>query len=287
MKKIALIVLCLLFFSVNAQTVTYLENKKFGLIDDTNNTKITEAKYSKLIRLKDSAYLFMYKNKFGIIDNQGNIIVEPVFNSAERLAGRFAKLGKGGKYCVYDEKGNLILGLEYSSISLLYGQMFLVQKNYKYGLVSYNGDIILAPIADDIYMPKSNIIRISYENEWYEIENVKQDILTLPMDMDDINKQGLKVTALIQKPIAATGYGLVSFSDYFIKLFSSISPSYEQTIDELILGHGADTANILIKSTWLIKFPYVYGKNYINNLKAPNNGPLSDVRANLKKQIGN
>lgn len=285
MKKIILIILCFLFFCANAETTTYMEDKKFGLTD--NGTKITDAIYTKLIRLKDSSYLFMYKNKFGIIDNKGNLLVEPTFTKAQRLAGRFAKLGKNGKYCVFDENGNMILGLEYSSISLLYGRMFLVQKNYKYGLVSYDGDIILAPIADDIYMPKPNIIRISYENQWYEIESLKDETLSLPVDIADIDKSNLKVTAIIQKPIAATGYGLVSVSDYFIKLFSSISPSYEQTIDELILGHGADTANILIKSAWLVQFPFVYGKNYINNLKAPNNGPLSDVRANLKKQIEN
>ncbi len=289
MRRIVLsLILSLILFNcaANAMIGTYTENKKFGLVDLDTQEKITKPVYSKLIRLGDESFLFMKKSKYGIISNDGTILVEPTFTNAERLANRFAKLGKKGKYCLYDEKANLIAGLEYSSISLLYGRMFLVQKNYKYGLISYEGDILMAPVADDIYMPKANILRMSYEGQWVEIETLKGETLSFPKEIaQSPESAGLKVTTIIQNPIASTGYGIVSFSDYFIKLFSSISPSYEKTIDELVLEHGADTASILMKSSWLVKFPFVYGKNYINNLKAPNNGPLSDVKANLKKQL--
>ena len=106
------------------------------------------------------------------------------------------------------------------------------------------------------------------------------------MDIEEANKV-FQITKIAQKPFTSTSYGIVSTSDYFIKLFSSISPSYEETIDELILSHGADTATILMKSSWLVKFPFVYAKNYINNIKTPNNGPLSDIKANLKNKITN
>ena len=41
----------------------------------------------------------------------------------------------------------------------------IVEKNYKYGLISFNGDIILAPIAQDIYMPKPNLLKILYDSK--------------------------------------------------------------------------------------------------------------------------
>lgn len=287
MKKIIyLILFCILIASKSygADVTTYSEKNKFGLIEGSQ--KLTEAKYSKLIRLKDS-WLFLYKNKYGIMDNKGEIIIEPMYSQAERLAGRFAKLGKKGLYTIIDDKGNKIVGEEYSSIGLLYGKMFLVEKRYKFGLISFEGDIILAPVADDIYMPKPNVLKILYEGVWYEIESTSKEGFLLPKDISEIKQSDktFKVTSFIQNPITSTGYGIVSASDYFIKLFSSVSPAYEQTIDELILGHGADTATILIKSGWIVKFPFVYGKNYINNLKAPNNGPLSDVKTNLKNKL--
>ena len=288
MKKI-FIILSVLILSVNfcyASNLveTYSEKNKFGLIKDGN--KITEAKYTKLIRLKDSSWLYMFKNKYGVIANDGKILVEGNYNKAERFVGKFAKLGSKGLFSIYDETGRCIIPHEYSSIELLYGKMFLVKKNYKYGLISFDGDIILAPVADDIYMPKPNVLKIEYDGIWYEIEQKNKETLELPTDiMEAETKAGYEIKQIINNPITSTGLGVVSAGDYFIKLFSSISPAYEQTIDELILNHGADTATILIKSGWLVKFPFVYAKNYINNIKTPNNGPLSDVKSNLKNKL--
>ena len=139
------------FFAFADEAVnTYSKDNKFGL--KKGNIEITEAKYKKLIRLKDNSWLFMYKNKYGILDNLGNILVEPKYTQAQRFVGRFAKLGLRGKYALYNEKGEMIADLEYSKIELLYGKMFMVEKNHKFGIISFNGDIILAPVVDDIYM---------------------------------------------------------------------------------------------------------------------------------------
>lgn len=289
-----LLLILFLFLNINFAsaleelTQTYSENNKFGLIK--NQEKITPAIYKKLIRLGDSSWLFMKGSKYGIISNEGELLTNTKYVNAHRFSGaRFARLGLGGKYALFNEFGQMIASREYQSIEILYGNMFLVEKNYKYGLISYDGDIILAPIADDIYMPKPNVLKVQYDGIWYEIEQKNKQTLELPSDLANIdeNNQNFKITQLAQKPITSTSYGIISASDYMIKLFSSISPSYEQTIDELIFDHGADTATILIKSSWLLKFPFVYAKNYVNNIKTPNNGPLSDVKNNLKNKINN
>ena len=286
MKKIisVLVFLILIFQTASAEEIvnTYSENNKFGLIKGENKT--TKAEYSKLIRLRDSSWIFLKKNKYGIIDNDGNILVEPKYTSAHRFIGKYAKLGYGGLYCIYDENGNLIIDREYSSIEILFGRMFLVGKNFKFGLISFDGDIILAPVADDIYMPKPNILRILYDGNWIEIEHIGSDTMEIPNDIL-IGDDNFKITQLVQNPVIGAGYGVVTFSDYFIKLFSSISPAYEQTIDQLILEHGADTASILIKFSWLAKFPFVYGKNYFKIVVSPNSGPLTDIKSNIKNKL--
>lgn len=284
--KILIIALMLIqsAFCSEAYSEVYSEENKFGLQQE-DGAKITEAIYNKLIRLGDNSYLFMYKTKYGIISKTGEILVQPKYTQAQRYVGRFAKLGRTGRYGLFDEKGQAIIAPEYSSIDILYGHMFLVKKGYKYGLISFEGDILLAPVADDIYMPEANILKIRYDNEWYEITQVSKDTMELPKDLEVNNKGDFRIIKLVENPVASTGYGLVSASDYFIKIFSSISPAYESTIDELILSHGADTAAILLKPVWLIKFPFVYAKNYANNFKTPNNGPLADVKANLKNKL--
>ena len=164
--------------------------------------------------------------------------------------------------------------------------MFLTKKNYKYGISDKNGTVLLDNIFDDIYMPKPNIMRVQYNGQWYEIEQIAGGEIQLPDDIKHIKENSdFKVTAFIKDPVTASGYSAVTFADYFLKIFSSISPSHEDTIDELMLSQGAETVNILIKFTWLPKYPFTFAKNYYHNIRTPNNGPLSSIKNDLKQKM--
>ena len=285
MKKLALLLILFIQTAVFANPVVFGDNVKFGLQDE-NGTVIVEAKYKKLIRLGNSGWIIQKGSKFGVIDSNGTILVEPVYSYADRVLGKFVKLKKGDKYGIFDEQGFTILPVEYSSIDLLYGGMFLTCKNYKYGVTDFNGQPILDNIFDDIYMPKPNSMIIVYNGEKYEITRTKGEELTLPNNVRAIKDDSeFTITELITKPVATTGYYSVSATNYLLKVFSSISPAYEQTIDELMFSQGADAASIIMKCAWIPMFPIVYIKKYYQNLKAPNNGPLSGVKSNLKKYM--
>lgn len=303
MKKLVLtLFLVLLFSSQNtfAQTqeplkaqltmqdvVVFSNNKNtlFGLKDKSGNI-VVDAQYKKLIRLGTSSWIINKKNKYGIMDSSGNILVEPKFRHVDRMMLKYVKLGNENDYGVYDEKGEIILPNEYMTINMLFGGMFLIKKNYKYGVADRNGNIILKPIFDEIYMPKPNIMRIEYNGQWYEIEQIAGGEIELPEDVKNIKEnKNFKVTEFVKDPLTASGYSAVTFTDYFLKIFSSISPSHEETIDELMMSQGADTVNIFIKCTWLPKYPFTFAKKYYHNIRTPNNGPLSNVKSDLKKKL--
>lgn len=303
MKKLVLtLFLVLLFSSQNtfAQTqeplkaqltmrdvVVFSNNKNtlFGLKDKSGNI-VVDAQYKKLIRLGTSSWIINKKNKYGIMDSSGNILVEPKFRHVDRMMLKYVKLGNENDYGVYDEKGEIILPNEYMTINMLFGGMFLIKKNYKYGIADRNGNIILKPIFDEIYMPKPNIMRIEYNGQWYEIEQIAGGEIELPEDVKNIKEnKNFKVTEFVKDPLTASGYSAVTFTDYFLKIFSSISPSHEETIDELMLSQGTDTVNIFIKCTWLPKYPFTFAKKYYHNIRTPNNGPLSNVKSDLKKKL--
>ena len=268
-----------------ARPTVFSEDGKFGLKNEQGET-IVDAKYKKLIRLGESSWIMQSGSKFGIIDDSGTVLVDAKYSKADRMLGKFAKFAKGDKFGIFDEKGFVILPVEYSSIDLLFGGMFLTCKNYKYGVTDFNGQPILDNIFDDIYMPKRNKMVIVYNGQQFEIESSKDGELTLPLDIvanrDDVD---FTITELIQKPAATTGYYSVTATNYLLKIISSISPAYEQTIDELMFSQGADAANIIMKFTWLPKFPIVYAKKYYQNLVAPNNGPLGGVKNNLRRHL--
>lgn len=273
--------------SVSMSDLTVFSNEKnlFGLKDKSGNI-IVEPQYKKLIRLGDSSWIILKKTKYGLIDNSGNYLIEPKYRHVDRILGKYLKIGNSNNFAIYNEKGEIIIPPEYSSIDILFGGMFLTKKNYKYGVCDRNGNVILDNIFDDIYMPKPNIMRIQYNGQWYEIEQIAGGELQLPDDVKNIKgDDNFKVTEFITNPITASGYSAVTFTDYFLKVFSSISPAHEATIDELMLSQGADTVNIFIKFTWLPKYPFTFAKNYYHNIRTPNNGPLSDIKNELKQKM--
>ena len=266
---------------------TFSQNERWGFKDKNGNI-IVEPIYKKLIRLGDSSWIVQNKrNKFGLIDNCGNVIVPIKYNHADRLVTKFAKFGNTYDYGVYDEYGNTIVEPKFSKIDILYGKMFLTYKNYKYGIVGFDGKTILENEYEDIYMPKPNVMRIKYQGRWIELEQVNADTLTLPADAKHnlATKEDLDLRNIVVNTGVVSGYSVLTFSDYVIKLFSSISPAHEDTVDELMLSQGADTMNIFMKLTWLPKYPFVYVRKYYENVRNPNNGPLTDIRDELKQQI--
>lgn len=261
------------------------KNVLFGLKDKSGNI-IVDAQYKKLIRVGNSAWIINKKNKYGLIDCAGNILVEPKFRHVDRMLGKYVKLGNENNYGVYNEFGEAIIPNEYMSVDLLFGGMFLIKKNYKYGVTDRNGKLILNTVFDDIYMPKPNIMRIQYNGQWYEIEQIVSGEFQLPDDVKNIKENSdFRVTKFVTDPITASGYSAVTFTDYILKIFSSISPSHEETIDELMFSQGADTVNIFIKCSWLPKYPFTFAKKYYHNIRTPNNGPLNNVKNELKQKM--
>lgn len=288
MKKFLTIFAIILFLASTAfadEVKVFNEKNKFGLENTTGN-QITSAEYSKLIRLGNSGWIAQKKGKYGLINSDGEVLVPIKYRHVDRLTSKYVKLGNENDFAVYNEFGEIVVQPEYSSVSMLFGGMFLTKKNYKYGIVDKNGRIILENKFDDIYMPKPNVMRIQYNGQWYEIEQIKNAEFQLPEDIKTVkDNTDFKVTAFITDPVTASGYSAVTFTDYFIKMFSSISPSHEETIDELMLSQGADTVSILIKMSWLPKYPITFAKKYYHNIRTPNNGPLTNIKYELKQKM--
>jgi hypothetical protein len=262
----------------------YSSKNRFGLV--CGEKYITKPIYKKLIRLGESSWIVQYKTKYGVIDSNGDYLILPKYRNVERFFGKYVKLGNDNNYGLYDEFGRTIIQPEYSSIDPMFGNMFLTCKNYKYGIVDINGNTILQNEFDDIYMPKPNVLMIQYQGSWCEIEKISESEITLPKDIEDVSDDtDLKITQIVKNTGAVSGYSVLTFTDYVLKVFTSISPAYEQTIDELMFSQGAETVNILIKFTWLPKFPLVYAKHFYRNLRNPSTGLLRNQIKFFQKRI--
>lgn len=269
-----------------SDVVVYSDEGNFGLKDKAGNI-VVDADYKKLIRLGNTSWIIQKKNRFGIMDCDGNYLVKPKYRHVERVFGKYAKLGNENDYGLYDETGKTIIPPEFSSIEPLFGQMFVTCKNYKYGIVNEKGEQLLENEFDDLYMPNPHSLRVRYQGEWYQIEQATSQDIELPEGVQKvtINNKEFKVTHLVANTGYFSGYYTLTAADYILKILSSISPAYEQTIDELMFSQGADGVSAFVKFGWIPKFPVTYIRKYYNNFRDPNSGPLSDLRYDLKRQI--
>ena len=230
----------------NDDVILYQENSLWGLKSPAGEV-LVKPTYKKMIRIGYHSWIVQSKkDKFGLTDVEGNILVPVKYRQTDRILGKFAKFGNTNDF------GKVLLDNEY----------------------------------DDIYMPTFNSMRILYKGEWYEVEQVNSATLTLPENArEHINDSDINVYKFVKDTAVASGYSVLTLSDYIIKLFSSISPAHEETIDELMLSHGADTLNIYKKFLWLPKYPITYAQKYYQIIRNPNSGPLTDLKNDLKKKM--
>lgn len=266
----------------NLLVVVYQSKNKFGL-KKTDGTIITKAIYKKIVRLGDKSWIVQKNTKFGLIDYYGNYIILPKYRNVQRIANRYVKFGNDNDYGLYDEQGFTIIQPEYSSIDLFNGNLFLTKKNFRYGLMDLQGNTVLGNEFDDIYMSSPTEVMVQYRGNWAKIESVKE--MDMTSDITTIEDKDFTMTNLVVNTGVGAGYSVVTLTDYLLRLISSISPAYEATIDELMYSQGADTISILMKLSWIPKFPIVYIKQYYRQLRSPNSSPLATTRANLKSRL--
>lgn len=297
MKRIFFILLLLIFTNINFSQASELyttdaltvfnEKSMFGLKNKSDEI-IVKAKYKKLIRLGNYSWIVLAKNnKFGLIDCNGTVLIEPKYKKVERVFMKFVKLGNSKDFGLYDEYGKVIIPPEFTSIEPLFGKKFLTVKDYKYGIYKDNGELLLENNFDFIYMPDPKTMRLQYKGEWYQISDIKrgEELNFSDLIPNKNNNNSNTITDTIVNSGIGAGYTAVTATDYILKIFSSISPAYEDTIDDLMLSQGVDTVFILVKLSWIPRFPFTYAKNYYKNLITPNNSPLSDIRQNIKGQL--
>lgn len=261
--------------------VVYSEKNLFGL-KDLNGNIITPPKYKKMVMTGRQGWIVQKGSKYGIMDSKGNWLVEPKFRNADRILGRYTKLGNTNDYGIYNELGEAVIPPEYSAIELLWGKMFLTKKNYRWGVSDFEGNILIPNICDDIYMPSKTTMRIKYLGTWYEIDSEEVKNAQMPdFDVENLYSD-MNLKEFISDTGSLTGYSVLTFSDYLVKVLSSFSPAHEQTIDDLILSHGVDTVGILMNFSWLPKYPLTFVRNYYSYFVNPFNGPFADTRNKLK-----
>lgn len=283
-----IICLCPLAFSnetpVNGsvqKVEVYQVKNKFGLKSGEN--VITDANYSKIIKLGDKAWIVQHKNKYGVMNHKGEVVVPIKYRWADRVGANLVKLGNDNDFGVYNDLGEVIILPNYSLIERISKDFFLTCQNYKYGLVDMSGNIVLENMFDAIMIPDAKTLVLQYQGQWFKLDILKNEDIGFEIKKSE-NSSDFNFGEVMVKTGAISGYSVLTFTDYVIKLFSSLSPAYEATIDELMFAKGGDAVPVIMKFTWLPKLPFTYLKNYYKHIRKQESDVLSQPRYYLKRK---
>ena len=268
-------------FADGDKATVYQADKKFGL--KSAEVELTKPVYTKIIKLGDNGWIVQYKNKYGVMNHKGEILVPIKYRWADRVASNLVKLGNDNDYGVYNDLGEVIILPNFSLIERISKDFFLTCQNYKYGLVDMSGNIVLENMFDAIFIPDEKTLVLQYQGEWFKLDILKKEDIgfEIQKSQDDGNNT---IGELMVKTGAISGYSVLTFTDYVLKLFSSLSPAYEATIDELMFAKGGDAVPVIMKFTWLPKMPFTYLKNYYKHIRRQESDVLSQPRYYLKRK---
>lgn len=93
--------------------------------------------------------------KWGFIDPNGTIVIEPQFDNASCFNEGLAKIQIGDKWGFIDPTGNIVIQPQFEYVSDFHEGRAIIQRGEKYGFIDQTGKIIAEPQFDE-YTPFSN-----------------------------------------------------------------------------------------------------------------------------------
>lgn len=182
--------------------------------------KLKEASF---LRLKDGTIVGPYQDlghefnegllevkiddKWGFIDERGEIIITPEYEKVDSFNGGLAKIKKDGKFGIINASGKIIVSPIYDNISKFKRGLASVVKDAKTGFINTNGELVIPLEFDSAsdFQENVNLAIISKNGKEGVIDDLGNIIVPL-----DYSYLSLKVNAIIFEQ--DDFYGLMNLS---------------------------------------------------------------------------
>ena len=99
------------------------------------------SQYQYKKEIQDGLFLTKVDGKFGLINNNGNILIHNEYDTLD-FCGSKGYSVKNGKIGLIDREGNILIPNEYEKIDW-YGNLGVSVKDGKYGIIDIKGKIII------------------------------------------------------------------------------------------------------------------------------------------------
>jgi hypothetical protein len=125
-----------------------------------------------------NGYLKVYKNGMeGIINDQGQLIVEPIYQYVSTAAKDFFVIKLNDKYGTIDLRGKQVIPADYSRELVFSDGLAAVELNGKYGYINPKGELIIPYQYDRVADFRNGRAMVTLNGESYEIDRQNKRIV--------------------------------------------------------------------------------------------------------------
>lgn len=94
---------------------------------------------------------------YGMIDPDGNLILEPIYDFVSFLSCGRAEVRKGDMYGYADERGNIVIDFLFDEADIFRDNSAIIRLNRKFGLIDLDGNFLIEPVYDWLYEFDGNL----------------------------------------------------------------------------------------------------------------------------------
>lgn len=130
----------------------------------------------------DDAYSIVQdiNNKFGVINQKGQLLLKPIYDSITYFFDGFMRIQIGDHYGLVDKNFNIVLKPKYNMINEFTDSIAIITKKGKYGCIDKDMKIKIKPTFDKIYFQQEQFLRTALDNKWGYLDD-KCNILAKPI----------------------------------------------------------------------------------------------------------
>lgn len=148
-------------------------NELYGLYDTLENKAITQVIYENIGSFANEHTIdFKSDDKYGYLNSEGTIIVEPAYNFTTGFHDGLAGVKLNEKWGYVDKQGNVAIPVEYELAWSFKNAMAAVKKDGKWGFINLTGDYVIDPVYDDVTLDfddSTGVANVSLDGQHFYI----------------------------------------------------------------------------------------------------------------------
>lgn len=157
---------------------SFQREDKWGVIDRNGNI-VVEPKFDDVVKYCQGVAPYRIKDKFGLIDKAGNVITEPIYDYIADTCdevGRIAQLDE--KWGWIDNKGQVIIDFSFDKVCSFHEKLAAVSYNLQWGYIDTNGQWKISPQYKNANYFSDGLAPVSVETRKWVFINADNEIKT-------------------------------------------------------------------------------------------------------------